>query len=1079
MILNENFNLERHADKTVKFIIVLSLLLLFSQLAYAEGGSVNKSLGGGNWIAISSDKADYVVAGSVVDTYVNVTNGWQNLNNLNMMITVEFKYRNGTRQSLPYEVLLWKNVTTNSTYYTCGIGCNNTGRNTTSEQWTNFNGWQRLTFSRLSTKQWKITFVAPPGSSGYFNVTFHANVSGNIFNYTLDPTWNSTNFMYARQVNVRNNNDTIALGTNYTVNFTTYLNTASLISAGKMQADCDDLTITYNGTGTPTNINRDVVACNTASTQITWKLQASIAGSTNDSTSYVIQYGNNNTALIPMYNKDFVYWVFDDFSGSFNTTRWTCDVGTCTQAGGILTVGGLTDNRFLANNYYSKVGSLTQSQIQFIVNTSTVGATACFGYGPGETNQTSAAAQCGGVEGLSITSAGGPAAEALTLFPVDPTIQRFLRLLLNGTNHTLYNSVGGSVSVATGAGGLTTTSVMKPGGYRTGVNFLSFDNFTVLQYIYPEPTITLDGEFTNASAPSFNWTITNITNSSTYNETFMARFFANFTAGPNPITAVTMTIDGQVYTMAIWNGTNSTSVTANVNVSGLRAGNLLYSFSATDGTAVGVSPTFQLTIQRASIIPSLNFSLNGTAANRVYQAGETINASGWKNTSQGNLTLFSAGLAVDFDLNYVEEANQTISSGNRNYSMCFPSSANYTGDCITYFASAQPYNNTLLRNILENGTQIDFNVTVRNSTQTNQFNVTSSQFNTTSLYYNFSAQDIPSVEVIFECVPNNYTMYTNDLTWFINHNTNSYNLTCVSIPQNTALLVTFQIVDSQGRAVSQPFMYINETITGTSQTVFSGRCDTNGICVVYLTQGNTYDVSAFSTSCPSASTQVTVSATTYTLTLPCGSSQGSIYGGGAFKDIDWWFYPLGSLTNGTVYALQYQVVTRNPAYSNFSDYQYCVFYQNNTLAFCEQDNETYGSTLSHNLYIPNGTYLYTVYNFTLSNNATFNSSKVWVIRTVGGDFGSDPGNNTLLGGLSSLKIAFGGDTQNGWLAVGLLGLLVAIGAAAYFGGGAFTAGAVFFGVIVIFTLGTGLFPWVLLGVLMLIFISAIFYLRGY
>ena len=88
-------------------------------------------------------------------------------------------------------------------------------------------------------------------------------------------------------------------------------NTAALVTAGKMRADCNDLRIARFAANTWTQLDRQVINCNTASTTIWFKLQADIAVNGTDA-SYSLFYGNAN-APAPPANLNNVYLAYDDF----------------------------------------------------------------------------------------------------------------------------------------------------------------------------------------------------------------------------------------------------------------------------------------------------------------------------------------------------------------------------------------------------------------------------------------------------------------------------------------------------------------------------------------------------------------------------------------------------------------------------------------------------------------------------------------------------------------------------------------------------------------------------------------------
>ena len=91
----------------------------------------------------------------------------------------------------------------------------------------------------------------------------------------------------------------------------TGFNTAALVTAGKMRADCNDLRIARFAANTWTQLDRQVINCNTASSTIWFKLQADIAANGTDA-SYSLFYGNAN-APAPPANLNNVYLAYDNF----------------------------------------------------------------------------------------------------------------------------------------------------------------------------------------------------------------------------------------------------------------------------------------------------------------------------------------------------------------------------------------------------------------------------------------------------------------------------------------------------------------------------------------------------------------------------------------------------------------------------------------------------------------------------------------------------------------------------------------------------------------------------------------------
>lgn len=148
----------------------------------------------------------------------------------------------------------------------------------------------------------------------------------------VEAAWFDESFAYRQRVDITNSGGTNL--TDFQVAIT--LNTASLISAGKMQSDCDDIRVTdVNGKVLPHWIETGTNACNTTITAI-WTKVPSIP--TSGATVY-LYYGNPSATNTQ--NGDKVFEFFDDFSGSsLNTTKWPTTVGSPTVSSGVLVLDG-------------------------------------------------------------------------------------------------------------------------------------------------------------------------------------------------------------------------------------------------------------------------------------------------------------------------------------------------------------------------------------------------------------------------------------------------------------------------------------------------------------------------------------------------------------------------------------------------------------------------------------------------------------------------------------------------------------------------------------------------------------------
>jgi hypothetical protein len=126
----------------------------------------------------------------------------------------------------------------------------------------------------------------------------------------MSPNWWNPQYIYRQPVTITNNvASTLPAGYSAGIN----LDTASLVSAGKMLADCSDLRIVYLNGSSWVELDRDVVNDGTSSTQVWFKLQAPIGASPSADDDYYLYYGNH-AASNPPANKSNVYLWFDDFN---------------------------------------------------------------------------------------------------------------------------------------------------------------------------------------------------------------------------------------------------------------------------------------------------------------------------------------------------------------------------------------------------------------------------------------------------------------------------------------------------------------------------------------------------------------------------------------------------------------------------------------------------------------------------------------------------------------------------------------------------------------------------------------------
>jgi hypothetical protein len=119
--------------------------------------------------------------------------------------------------------------------------------------------------------------------------------------------WNS-NYDFRAGITVANNLPDI-LSSGYSVQLT--VDTAALVSSGKMLPNGDDLRIVYYDGDSYTELDRDIYYMNTGSTRIWFKTQDAIPASSIDG-GYTLYYGCQTAENAPA-NKSNVYLWFDDF----------------------------------------------------------------------------------------------------------------------------------------------------------------------------------------------------------------------------------------------------------------------------------------------------------------------------------------------------------------------------------------------------------------------------------------------------------------------------------------------------------------------------------------------------------------------------------------------------------------------------------------------------------------------------------------------------------------------------------------------------------------------------------------------
>jgi len=169
----------------------------------------------------------------------------------------------------------------------------------------------RITKSSWFVAQSDYTVNAGSHISGTFTDT--QAVDDQYESFTEGWNWWDANYSYRRQITITNNAAS-TLSSGYSTLLT--MDTASLVSSGKMVSNGNDQRIVcWNGSSW-VEIDRDVIDMNTESTQVWFKIKANIPASAVNKNYYM--YYDNPAAVNPPANKSNVYLWFDDFNRADN-----------------------------------------------------------------------------------------------------------------------------------------------------------------------------------------------------------------------------------------------------------------------------------------------------------------------------------------------------------------------------------------------------------------------------------------------------------------------------------------------------------------------------------------------------------------------------------------------------------------------------------------------------------------------------------------------------------------------------------------------------------------------------------------
>ncbi|MFK8054193.1 MAG: hypothetical protein AB8F65_14590 [Woeseiaceae bacterium] len=131
----------------------------------------------------------------------------------------------------------------------------------------------------------------------------------------ITTSWWDTDYLYRQNIAVTTGANTPDRGYDgYTLR-TVGLNTQALISTNQMQADCDDLRIAFYDGAAWTELDRHVINCNAAQTDIRFRSPVALAGSAIEDNFY-LYYGNTTAGAPNPLTTNNVYLWFDDASAN-------------------------------------------------------------------------------------------------------------------------------------------------------------------------------------------------------------------------------------------------------------------------------------------------------------------------------------------------------------------------------------------------------------------------------------------------------------------------------------------------------------------------------------------------------------------------------------------------------------------------------------------------------------------------------------------------------------------------------------------------------------------------------------------
>ena len=291
---------------------------------------------------------------------------------------------------------------------------------------------------------------------------------------------------YVRNITIDNSSNSSSL-TDYQILIT--VDTATLISAGKMRSDCGDIRF-YDGTN---NLSYWIESgINTTSTRIWVKVPSIPASGTKIIQMY---YGNPNLGSLSSGDKTFLF--FDDFSGGLDwTNKWkSTQQSLYTISNGALILATTSDS----SKMLQTKNSFSNFEVRFVMQEVTKQLYAHFPVGSTYQEQDTI------IQGYSTNSDMVYNIGGTTFGPISitPGVWYYHRVIIYGTNTqtmriTTYTDSGWTNVLFDKIG----TSNLGASRYPSFFAFYSDNSGCKMDFIYiknyssPEPTITIGNEYT-------------------------------------------------------------------------------------------------------------------------------------------------------------------------------------------------------------------------------------------------------------------------------------------------------------------------------------------------------------------------------------------------------------------------------------------------------------------------------------------------------------------------------------------------------------------------------------------------------